>query len=357
MTPETFDIPRLRSALQAARAENDLARSSLLLGMLGRASLQSQRAPEAITAFEKAIPLARHVGDKTAEARHRANLGVAYSQIGNFNEASRSLRRAQNLAQQLGDQELNCDILVQLAYLDTQREEYTDALEFLEQALETAEILQDSKRCMRIYGLNAEIQILVSEIEAAVQNYQAALTLAREQNDLAEEGAYSISAVQALCARQEYRLAIPWIKQALAWSAASDPERVPPLWAQLGEAYEQSEDLDTARSVYRRCLELAGTEEWLALQSKVYGKLSAVESELGNKVESLSCAEKAFSLAEVLGNPELYGESAVHLMFACQESGDFAKAQEAGSQAMAVYRGLDQPQMVEIIQKALNEIV
>ena len=209
MTSKTYDIPKLRRALQAATAERDLARSSLLLGMLGRAALQSQKVLEAITNFEKAIPLACQVGDQTAEARHRANLGVAYSQIGNFNQAARSLRRAQQLAVQIEDQELICDTLVQLAYLDSQREQYEEALACLEQALETAGVLQDPKRRMRIYGLQGEIQMLVGEIEAADQNYQAALKLAQEQNDLAEEGAYTISAVQALCAHQDYRLAIP----------------------------------------------------------------------------------------------------------------------------------------------------
>jgi tetratricopeptide (TPR) repeat protein len=357
MTPETFDIPRLRNELQAARADNDLARSSLLLGMLGRASLQSKRAPEAITAFEKAIPMARKVGDKSAEARHRANLGVAYSQIGNFNEASRNLRRAQNLAIQLSDQELICDILVQLAYLNTQREEYVDALDLLALALDITEGLQDSKRRMRIYGLIGEIQMLLGEIDTAEENYRAALKLARELNDLAEEGVYNISVVQALCERQEYKLAIPWIKQALAWAGGSDLERVPPLWAQLGEAYEQSGNLEEGRSAYRRCLELASANEWLALRSKVYGELSAVESELGNLAESVNCAKKAVSLAEVLGKAEPFGEAAVYLMFAYQEAGDFAKAREAGNQAIAVYHGLGKSQMVEMIRKSLNEMI
>lgn len=357
MTSETYDIPKLRKALQAAKVENDLARSSLLLGMLGRAALQSQKVLEAITDFEKAISLARQVGDQTAEARHQANLGVAYSQIGNYKQAARSLRRAQKLALQIGDQELICDTLVQLAYLDSQREEYADAMVNLEQALEISGDLQDPKRRMRIHGLQGEIQMLLGEIEAADQNYQAALKLAQEQNDLAEEGAYVIGAVQSLCAHQEYRRAIPWIQRALAWAGASDLERVPGLWAQLGEIHEQSGDLEEARAAYRRCLDLANTDEWLALQTKVYGKLSTVESELGNSMESLTCAKKAISLAEASGKPELYSEAAVHLMFAYLEADDLENARDAGNQAIAVYRGLDQPQMVEIVQKTINSIL
>lgn len=92
--PPAEKIPYLQTALKAAWRLEDHSTQGVHLGNLGNAYLNLGQVEEAIGYYEQALEISREIGDRRGEGNWLANLGLASKELGEKEKARRSWKQA-----------------------------------------------------------------------------------------------------------------------------------------------------------------------------------------------------------------------------------------------------------------------
>jgi tetratricopeptide (TPR) repeat protein len=184
----------LETVLAAARAAGDRRGEAVALGDLGDLALLARHASVSVGHYRRAVEIAEETGDEGLCADLLGRLGIAWSRMGAFREATECLGRALAIAREIGDREITDRfsfeyLMANLRNLGEPRGSLVmgfafhavlsrpeEAREFLENALEEAR---------RVGDREVELAVLVNQ---AAVCFEAACAHLRRASEMAGGG-------------------------------------------------------------------------------------------------------------------------------------------------------------------------
>jgi CHAT domain-containing protein/Tfp pilus assembly protein PilF len=157
------------------------------INFLGRSLHGAKRLDEARSAYEKALSVARGIGDDLQQAWVLTNLGLLASDQGELREAIDFQNQALEHAKKVGNAKQEGEILSNLAYAYKQVSENQQAIKLYKQTLELAR--STSLRNLEALAQNglADISSTLGDFETSLRLYRAALALNRATKDRDKE--------------------------------------------------------------------------------------------------------------------------------------------------------------------------
>ncbi len=166
-----------RTALAAARREQDRASEVTALALLGAALASRGDAPGAESAFAAAEILAGEVGDPAAQAMVLVYRSRVFWVRADYRHAAAAAERALVFAESAGDRGLETEALLALGRIEAKRGAYDAAEARLQRALGLAELGDDLRRAARAHEDLSYVDLDQRLLAAALEQASAALAL------------------------------------------------------------------------------------------------------------------------------------------------------------------------------------
>jgi CHAT domain-containing protein/Tfp pilus assembly protein PilF len=136
-------LSNFEEALQSAKVANDAKRTGIALQWIGVAQLQLRQVTRAIQSLKEALQVQVEV-DHPAQALTEQKLGEAYQGQGDSVAAREALQRALQITEDVGAVYFRPSILLDLAHLDRQQEDFQAALRHIEEAIRILETVRSN---------------------------------------------------------------------------------------------------------------------------------------------------------------------------------------------------------------------
>ncbi|HUV02920.1 MAG TPA: tetratricopeptide repeat protein [Desulfobacteria bacterium] len=209
----TRSIALKEKLLAELSAEDEI--SGYLLGSLGILYGQTGSCKKSLEHSEKALKIAREIGDRRNEGAVLGNLGLAYSALGQVEKAIEYYEQALGIAREIGDRRNEGADLGNLGLAYRDLGQVGKAIEYHQQALGIAREIGDRR------GEGADLGNLglaygaLGRMEKAIEYFQQALGIAREIGDRRGEGNHLGNLGSAYGALGRIEKAIEYFQQAL----------------------------------------------------------------------------------------------------------------------------------------------
>lgn len=308
-------IAAFERALDIAREVGDRKAEGFNLGCLGDAYSALGQAPgahprdrrpaAARECYRQALAIAREVGDRRAEAHHLGRLGSVYGDLGEREQAIAALEQALIVAREIGDRQAEASHLGGLGEAYSASEQCERARTYFQQAVSVAHDLGD-RRCEGNWlGDLAGTYSATGQYELAVRCYDRALEIAREIGDRENEATWLGNMGNAYVTMREVPQGIAAYEEALPIvRALGDRRNQEGLLGNLGNAYSVLRQWDKAAAAYESALATAretghrrGEGIWLL-------NLSLTLYEQGRREEAIAQATAARDVLEAACSPE-----------------------------------------------------
>jgi len=174
----------LKSAQQLGHRKNEGA----WLGNLGLAYSHLGQVEQAIEFFQQALLISREIGNRRGEGADLGNLGSAYRDLGQVEQAIEFYQQALLISREIGNRRGEGADLGNLGLAYSDLGQMDKAIEFYEQALLIAREIGDRR------GEGADLGNLglaysnLGQVDKAIEFYQQALLISREIGDRRGEG-------------------------------------------------------------------------------------------------------------------------------------------------------------------------
>jgi tetratricopeptide (TPR) repeat protein/transcriptional regulator with XRE-family HTH domain len=256
---------------------------------------------QAVSLHRAALQMARHAGDRLAEAGALNHLGDMQYLVADYPAATASLTRALELYRGLGDRLGQAGALNQLGIVQYQTDNYPAATASLTRALELYRGLGD--RLGEASALNqlGIVQYLTGDYPAAVSGLTRALELCRQVGDQFGEA----DAVN-----------------------------------QLGVVQDLIGDYPAARASHEQALDIFRDLGDRRGQASAIGNLGVVHQATGDYAAAVASYEQALELFRDLGNRLGEANSLNYLGLVQQATGDYVAAAASQARALQMYRDL-----------------
>jgi tetratricopeptide (TPR) repeat protein len=186
-------LPRLKSALDAARRLGQHHAEAPLLLYLGRAMLDLGDLNHAVMAYEQALALFQAQGDRSGEGLTLGNLGILYNRVGALQRAIDTYEQALGIFRDLGDVRRQGHTLFTLGFAYAEQGAILVARSYLEQALAYGRTVGDLPVVSLVLHTLIDVTLALGTSPQVVAACTERLVLARELGDQALEGTVLIT--------------------------------------------------------------------------------------------------------------------------------------------------------------------
>lgn len=255
-------IARLQQAVRLFEAAGDQSHRLDALGSLGEVYNRLGESHQAIDVYATLIGLARNIGNRAAEAVALQNIGLEYSNLG----------------------------------------EYPKALQYLEESLKAKRALGKDNESPQMNSL-ALTYYRVGDSQKALDYYGQALEIRRRIGDKNGQ-AFTLAGIGAtVLLRDEYQHAIDLFQQALAlWSELNDPQQQALALNNIGAVYTRLGDERLALEYYERALPLRQSTGNRPGEAATRLNLCHAELALGESQKALQFCGESLAIYKALGN-------------------------------------------------------
>lgn len=309
----TLAFEKLNDARQIAQQIDDKRRLMNVLGALGNYSLVVISLNQAQAYFDKALGLARDLGDQRAEYGFLGNKGMVLAWQGKSDQAATTLEQVVSYIREQGETEAEVSALRHLVQVYGKLENDGKVLEHAQRGLE---LVDGSENEVAFTFLEAQILAYyrMNLVEAAHQKTSEAIELAQSRGDLKKEF--------------EMRLS-------------------------LAEACIVSGELEAALEKYTQALEMAKRLNHKKDEARLTGRIGFTLAEMGRLDEAVPYHQRAVKLARDRDIPDLEGEQLSMLAIAYMDKRELEEAKEYALKAVEVYEGAE---LVDEAEKARSLI-
>ncbi len=300
---------RMRALEEAHRAvyNRSPSRSWAAMSLLLQAPALARvgRYPEALEQYTQALAIHREIGDRTAEGRTLADLGVVYWRLGRYHEALDHLTQGLAIAREMGDPVGEKANLSNLGIVYESLGRYPEALEHVTQALAIGREIDD------FAGEGADLSNLGNVYESlgrypeALERHTQALAIHRGGGDRVGEAATLGNLGNVYRRLGRYPEALEHHKQALAIrreigdpaGKGNDLNNLGSVYWNLGRYPDALENYTEALRLHREIGDRAG-------ESKDLLNLGALHAVQGHTTEVLAHYQQSLALQAELAEPE-----------------------------------------------------
>jgi len=225
--------------------------SGYLLGSLGILYAQIGFYKKSIKYTEKALKIARDIGDRQNEGAWLVNLGNACHQLGQVEKAIEYYEQAFVISSGIGDQRGEEAALGNLGDAYGHLGQAEKAFEYYEQALVIAREIGDRRGEGVALGNLGGVYGPLGQVEKTIEYYDQALVIAREIGDRRGEGADLGNLGNACYQLGQVEKAIEYYEQALVITKQIGDRRGEGTWLNnLGRVFKDLEKYDLALACY-----------------------------------------------------------------------------------------------------------
>jgi len=277
---------------------SDPTQKSVSLGNLGLAYGDLGQMEQAIDHTQQALAISRETGDRRGEGIDLGNLGVAYGDLGQIEQAIDHNQQALAIARETGDRRGEGIDLGNLGIVYANLGQMEQAIDHTQQALAIARETGDRRNEGTLLGNLGGTYSFLGQVEQAIDHYQQALAIARETGDRASE------------ANQLGNLGI--------------------AYSELGQAEQAIDHTQQALAIFKEIGYQYG-------ESLAYVNLGDIRFTQSRLSEACVLYERAHQIADDIQNRQVQSESTYGLALAQLAAGNLA----AAAQAIAVARQHD----------------
>ena len=178
----------LEKALKIARDIGDRVNEGAMFGNIGLAYYSVGQVERAIGYYKQALAIAKEIGDRRGEGMHLGNLGTAYANRGQVKRAIGYYEQAFAIAKEIGDRHGEGNALGNLGNAYANLGQVGRAIGYCERALAIAKEIGDRHGEDCHLGNLGNAYANLGQVERAIGYYEQALAIAKEIGDRRGEG-------------------------------------------------------------------------------------------------------------------------------------------------------------------------
>ncbi|PZM80403.1 MAG: hypothetical protein DKT66_14165 [Candidatus Melainabacteria bacterium] len=300
-------------ALDAAYTCEDRNGMEIAFGNLGRLYLEKGWAEQSIEWFRHAIEVRDDTPNKAAWL---GSLGLAYTELGLYDDANDYFERAFNEAGLTEDRRTQAICRGSQGNAMFEAKRYEEAAKCYEEALALSEKAEDQRRVGIWLGNIGNAWLKRGDLTKAVEHCQRAVDLAKNEEDLQSQAAHMDSLGDCYFAQGNLNLALERYQEALSISREIEDRQGQRIYlSNLGKTYQQMGQLQPAFDFFSSAIELFD-EQRSAIKADdlktsfqnrgqdMYRDMVKVCLSMGKRVEALEYVGRAKSraLLDLLSN-------------------------------------------------------
>ncbi|HEY9646667.1 MAG TPA: CHAT domain-containing protein [Chroococcidiopsis sp.] len=206
-----------------------------------------------------------------------------------------------------------------------------EAIAPLTSALNAYQTLHSQAREVVARQALGAVYLALEQHEAAIAQFEAALTLARQQDDRTAQAGILSNLGIAYRAIGHYSQAIAAQEQALAIAramsnAAGNTAAEGQILANLGNAYESVGDYDNAIAVYNQSLAIARANSDRGSEAVALGNIGAIQATQGHYTEAIASYQQSLAIAQAINNQAGQAYTLQNIGAAYHAQGDYTTA-------------------------------
>lgn len=324
-------------ALAIARELGNRRDEGLSLGNLGTAYTDMLRWEEAFRCYEQGLAISREIGDRQGEGTSLGNLGRVYAYMGQMDKAISHYDQALLIARETGDRRSEGASLGNLGRVYASMGQVHEAISNYEQALVIAQDIGDRRgEDARLNGLGSAYYTL-GQVNEAVGYYQQALTIAQEIGDRRSEGASLGNLGVAHMASGQMEQAIVYCQQALAITKEiGDQSNEANYLGSLGNIYMSLGQTEQAIDYHQQALVIVKQIGDRRAEGNQLGNLGLAYSTLRRAEEAIDHFQRALRTTQEIGDRRAEATWLGNLGRSHATIGHVEKAIESYQQALAI---------------------
>ncbi|MBU1879916.1 MAG: tetratricopeptide repeat protein [Chloroflexi bacterium] len=344
----TGDYPQAlvsaRAAIDAAQANQDVAREAAGYLYWGRALWRQGDFEAARAQLERALTLARGAGLRQAEATSLRNLGIVCGQQGDLAGATSYFEQALPIYRAIDDRRGESAVVNTLGVVSAMQGDHAAARGHFEEALRLYRETGDRWGEGAVLTNLGEVSSAGGDYARASVYFQQALDICRAINDRQGEGAILNNLGEVLAKRGDYGRARSTLEEALG------------TLSEIGDRPVEGVALGNLGLVHLCLGDHAGAGEYLARalivlrdigdrpgEALVLAHRSLLAHRQGDDEVALEHSQQALSIAQDLGDRATQAVALTNQGHALAHRERFAEAADAYQQARALWRELGHP--------------
>ena len=312
-----YDIAQFKTAieyhqraLEIAKEVGDKAREGKSYGDLGGTYRSLGQFKTGIKYHQRALEIAKEVGHKAGEGTSYGNLGSAYYSLGQFKKGIEYHQLALEIAKEVGDKAGEGTSYGNLGCVYNSLGQFKTAIEFHQRALEIAKEVGDKAGEGRSYGNLGCAYHSLGQFKTAIEYHQRGLAIAKEVGVKAGEGTSYGNLGCAYHSLGQFKTAIEYHQRRLAIAKeVEDKAGEGTSYGNLGCAYDSLGQFKTAIEYHQRRLAIAKEVGDKAGEGKSYGNLGCAYRSLRQFKTAIEYHQRHLEIAKEVGDKAGEGRS------------------------------------------------
>ena len=251
------EIEIMKQDLHNAKELGDEKTREIAYNLLGVAYYELGDFNQAIEYHKQHLSIAKELGDRAGEGSAYNNLGSAYYKLGDFNQAIEYQKQHLSIAKELGDRVGEGSAYNILGFASYKLGDFNQAIEYSKQHLSIAEQLGDREGIA--YNNLGSAYHRLGDFNQAIEYHKQHLSIAKQLGDRAGEGSAYSNLGSVYYKLGDFNKAIEYHKQHLSIAEQlRDREGEEVAYNNLGSAYHGLGDFNQAIKYAKQCLSIAG---------------------------------------------------------------------------------------------------
>lgn len=289
---------------------------------------------------EKQMKFAQESRNKKFEARAYRNIGVAFTNKGNYTKAIDYLLKAAVMNEELGNKNgmSNCYCSLGIAYYN--QANYSKAIEYHSKDLKIREELGDKAGLSNCYNNIGIVYFDKADFPKALEYCLKGLKITEELNDINVPNTYSNIGV-IYYNLSDYTKAIEYyLKDLKNNERIGDKKAIADCYSNIGVVYEAQKDYASAIEFHQRSLRIKQEIKDLKGIGTCYMNIGSVYEHANNNKKALEYYLNALEAFREIDDMRSVAYSYLALAGVYNKSADYAKAIEYTNNAMKLFRNV-----------------
>ena len=296
---------------------------------------------KALTSYTQALAIYIDIGSLTGQLQAQLKIANIHKQLKAYEESRQQCLEIVTVAQTQSIFGIQSDALSILGEIERNVGNFSQALEYFEQALQIVEELDDKFRIENTCGLIGILYKDLTEYEKAIEYYTKSLLLSRELGNKRGEGETLGNIGVVWKQFGDYEKAIEYYKDAarIALEIGNKRSRSTSL-ENMALTYMELGKYNQAIEVFHECLALAKEISPADVGHKL-GSLGNMYRLMGDSEQAIIYYEQAKQAAQAIGDKKNEGVLLGNLGNAYHELGQYEESRESYNSAIELAREID----------------